>query len=138
MSGSINLFQTRGEFNVGPLHIYAGQQIAPQDIVAVGHKHDQPHLMVLLNPIRETCPHCAGKLPVPKYRVRVEGDDKSEHVKELGPYGLVYVRAGYQHSVEQTEPGALGGFACIFPRYDENGKLMEDPKRQAEPGVIYG
>lgn len=134
---TINLFQTRGEYNIGPLHVFAGQQIAPQDIVAVGHSHEQPHLMVLLNPIRHECPHCKGALPVPRYKIRVEKPGGGEIEQEVGPYGLAYIRAGYKHSIEQLEPGALGGFACIFPRHDENGKLMADPKREASPGVVY-
>lgn len=133
MASPLHLMQIRGEMNIGPLHVYLGQQLAPQEVVAVGHRHDQPHLMVLLNPPREECPHCKGKLPVPRYRVMVEGG----HEVEAGPYGVVYVRAGYEHSVEQLEPGALGGFACIFPRYDEHGKLMAEPKREASPGVEY-
>lgn len=133
----MDLFQIRGEFNVGPLHIFAGQQLQPQEVLAIDHRHDQPHLMVLLNPPRHECPHCKGTLPVPQYRVTVTGDGGEEHVREFGPFGLAYIRAGYPHKVEQMTPGALGGFSCIFPRYDEHGKLMADPKREAEPGAVY-
>lgn len=134
---TLTLHQYRGEFNIGPLHLYTGMQLEPQQIVAVGHAHDQPHLMVLLNPPLHNCPHCSGALPVPAYRITVDDGKGGEIVKELGPYGIAYIRAGYEHSIEQLTPGARGMFACIFPRYDENGKLMDDPKKEATPGVIY-
>lgn len=138
MTSAIHLHQTRGEFNIGPLHIFAGHQLSPQQVLAIDHRHDQPHLMVLLNPPLHECPHCRGKLPVPEYRVRVTDQDGAEIVRQFGPYGLAYIRAGYPHSVEQITPGAFGGFTCIFPRYDENGVLMPDPKREASPGGAYG
>lgn len=132
-----DLFQLRGEFNIGLLHVFSGVQLKPQEVVAVGHSHEAPHLMVLLNPPLHECPHCNGKLPVPEYRITVEDGKGGEIVKELGPYGIAYIRAGYGHSISQLVPNAKGGFACIFPRYDEQGKIMDDPKRAASPGVIY-
>lgn len=131
-----DLIQRRGRFNVGPFLVYAGTQLQPQQEMVVGHAHEQPHLMVMLNPPLHACPHCKGALPVPKYRLTVIGDDGLEHVKTLDPYGLAYVRAGYEHRIEQITPGALGGFACAFPRYDENG-LIAEPMAEAEPGVEY-
>lgn len=133
-----NLLQMRGEFNIGGLHVYAGKQLEPQQVMVLPHDHPQPHMMVLHHVPLHECPHCKGSLPVANYKVSVRGTDGMMHELELGPYGFVYVRAGAEHSVEQTTPGALGGFSCIFDRYDEQGRLMPDPKRTPEPGVTYG
>lgn len=131
-----DLLQKRGRFNVGPFHVFAGTQVEPNVEMVVGHSHEQPHMMVTLNPPLHECPHCKGALPVPKYELTVEGDDGVEHVRVIDPYGLAYVRSGYRHRIKQITPGALGGFACAFPRYDENG-LIAEPMAEAEPGTEY-
>jgi hypothetical protein len=48
MTGStVGALQRRGAYNVGPFHVYAGEQLAPHAEMVVGHAHDQPHLMVM-------------------------------------------------------------------------------------------
>lgn len=131
-----DLIKRRGRFNVGPFLIYAGEQLQPHVEMVVGHSHEQPHMMVLLNPPLHECPHCKGALPVPKYELTIDGDDGAEIVRVFDPYGVAYVRAGRQHRIKQITPGALGGFACAFPRYDENG-LIAEPMAEAEPDAEY-
>lgn len=131
-----SLLQLRGDYQVGAFRVFAGHQLEPQQEMVVGHAHHAPHLMVMLAPPRTHCPHCRGELSVPNYKITVIGDYGREHVRHLGPFGLAYIRAGYEHRIEQTTPGALGGFACAFAQYDENGKI-EDVLRAAEPGVVY-
>lgn len=131
-----DLLQRRGDFKVGNFTIFAGHQLEPRVPMVVGHAHHHPHLMVMLNPPRHECPHCGGHLPVPEYRVTVDGDDGAQHVRHLGPFGLAYIRAGYVHRVEQITPGALGGFACAFANFDANGPVA-DILREAEPGAVY-
>lgn len=128
----LGMLQRRNEFNVGPFHIYAGEQLFPHQQMVVGHAHLQPHLMVLTNPGLEKCPHCEGQLPHPQYVIRATTPEGTEIVKQLGPFDLVYIRAGTVHSVEQTVDGAVGGYACIFPRHDENGVKLDDPKQPVE------
>lgn len=132
------ILQKRMEFNLGAFHVWAGEQLTPHKEMVVGHSHAQPHLMVLTRPPVHECPHCKGSIPQPEYVLRAVTLEGKEVVKPLGPFDIVYVKAGTVHSVEQTVDGALGGFACIFPRFDENGKKMDDPKHSPEQGVTYG
>lgn len=133
---ALYLDQIRGEINLGPLHVWAGEQLSPQTVMVVGHSHEQPHLMLLLNPPVHFCPHCNGELPLPKYRVLAKVGDKEKTV-DAGPYGVLQIPAGVEHSVEQLTPGAKGGFLCIFSNFDASGNRLGDPKKLATPGVTY-
>lgn len=122
---SIPINQVRGSFAIEAFHIFAGYQLTPGVPMILSHKHPQPHLMIFLNPPLVECPHCKGALPVPEYVVK--RDD--EIVDKLGPYNMAHVAKGVSHSVEQIVPGALGGFACIFPKYDKDG-LVSNPQEE--------
>lgn len=122
--------QIRGQFSVGPFTIYAGNQLLPCEEMVVGHAHKLPHLMVMTRPTMEYCPNCGNNLLEPKYEVKAVRHDGSEVVRNLGPFDIVYVRSGVVHSVKQMTPGAIGGFACIFPSHDENGQKLHDPRHK--------
>lgn len=131
------LLQRRAEFNIGTFHVWAGEQIIPHQEMVVGHVHEQPHLMVLTRGAVESCPHCSGKIPQPSFRVWAKQPNGKEEARMMKPYDLVYIGAGVQHSVEQTVDGAVGGFACVFSVFDENGNRLEDPKREDDPRAMY-
>lgn len=138
MTDKLGFLQRRHSLDVGPFHVWGGDQLEPHKEMVVGHAHEQPHLMVLTRPPIHECPHCKGELKQPKYLIRGLTADGIEIAREFNAYDIIYVRAGTHHSVEQLVDGALGGFACIFSRYDENGTKMDDPKRQPTSGVSYG
>lgn len=125
----VNLLQLRDRLVIDRFTVFCGRQIEPNVPTMVGpHAHAEPHLMILTRP--------PGAGPDPAYRVWYVDQTGAQHVVETSPFGIVYVRAGFQHWIEQTVPGALGGFACIFSNYGPNGRI-EDPMREDEPGARY-
>lgn len=124
-----NLLQLRGGGVLGPFTIFCGAQIEPGVATMVGaHSHAEPHLMILTRP--------PGPGPDPEYRIWYHDDAGTEHAVEVSQFGFALIRAGFVHWIEQTVPGARGGYVCIFSNYGPNGRI-EDPMREDEPGAEY-
>lgn len=124
-----SLLQRRGVEELGPFTLFCGVQLQPGVVEMVGaHAHEQPHLLIVTRP--------PGPGPDPEYRIwyrNAQGEDVPVAVTQFG-YALI--RAGFVHWIEQTVPGARGGYVCIFANYDANGRIA-DVMREATPGVEY-